>query len=174
VKRLALLNKRPGLPNCTDIWSSFSHSNHRDAPANIQTSPAFLRSGVNNLQAPPMAAGARSSGRIARFVLLDIMMPEMDGFEPASASNASTAWREIPTLLHTQRRYGIQSWRAFELGAVDYVPQPFKIARLLARVNTPSHSPSSTSPGTSSCSQRAAGFHRQQTQHMSEIISPLR
>src|SRR5207248_11191285 len=69
-------------------------------------------------------------------ILLDIMMPEMDGFETCRRIKASTSWREIPIVFLTAKTDTGDIVRAFELGAVDYVAKPFNAYELLARVNT--------------------------------------
>ena len=57
-------------------------------------------------------------------VLLDVMMPEMDGFETCRRIKASTAWREIPIIFLTAKTDTADIVRGFELGAVDYVAKP--------------------------------------------------
>ena len=69
-------------------------------------------------------------------ILLDIMMPEMDGFETCQRIKASTAWREIPIIFLTAKTDTADIVRGFELGAVDYVAKPFNAHELLARVKT--------------------------------------
>ena len=69
-------------------------------------------------------------------ILLDIMMPEMDGFETCRRIKASDAWREIPVIFLTAKTDTADIVRGFELGAVDYVAKPFNAHELLARVNT--------------------------------------
>ena len=69
-------------------------------------------------------------------ILLDIMMPEMDGFETCQQIKASTAWREIPIIFLTAKTETADIVHGFELGAVDYVAKPFNSHELLARVRT--------------------------------------
>jgi class 3 adenylate cyclase len=69
-------------------------------------------------------------------ILLDIMMPGMDGFETCRRIKASTAWHEIPVIFLTARTDTADIIRGFEVGAVDYVAKPFNAHELLARVRT--------------------------------------
>lgn len=69
-------------------------------------------------------------------ILLDVMMPEMDGFETCTQIKATPAWRDIPILFLTAKTETSDLVRGFELGAVDYVAKPFHAQELLARVHT--------------------------------------
>src|SRR5438445_4235112 len=109
-----------------------------DAPANIQTLSTILKErGYDINIATDGRQGLELLERIRPdLILLDIMMPEMDGFETCQRIKASTAWREIPIVFLTAKTDTADIVRAFELGAVDYVPKPFNAHELLARVNT--------------------------------------
>ena len=109
-----------------------------DAPANIQTLSAVLKAqgyqisiAVNGRQALEVLERVRPD-----LILLDIMMPEMDGFETCQRIKASTAWREIPIIFLTAKTETADIVRGFDLGAVDYVAKPFSAHELLARVKT--------------------------------------
>lgn len=69
-------------------------------------------------------------------ILLDIMMPEMDGFEVCRRINDSPVFSEIPVIFLTSKTDTEDVIKGFELGAVDYVGKPFKHLELLARVKT--------------------------------------
>src|SRR3981081_3974031 len=109
-----------------------------DAPANIQTLSSILKErGYNINVATNGRQGLEVLERIRPdLILLDIMMPEMDGFETCQRIKASTGWREIPIVFLTAKTDTADIVRAFELGAVDYVSKPFNAHELLARVNT--------------------------------------
>ena len=109
-----------------------------DAPANIQTLSTILKErGYNISIATNGRQGLEVLERIRPdLILLDIMMPEMDGFETCRRIKASTAWREIPIIFLTAKTDTADIVRGFELGAVDYVAKPFNAHELLARVNT--------------------------------------
>jgi adenylate cyclase len=109
-----------------------------DAPANIQTLSSILKERGYNIN---IATNGRQGLEVLErirpdLILLDIMMPEMDGFETCQRIKASTAWREIPIVFLTAKTDTADIVRAFELGAVDYVAKPFNAHELLARVNT--------------------------------------
>ncbi|MBX3170019.1 MAG: hybrid sensor histidine kinase/response regulator [Candidatus Eremiobacteraeota bacterium] len=69
-------------------------------------------------------------------ILLDVMMPEVDGFETCARIKASTEWCEIPIIFLTSKTEPDDIVRGFEVGAVDYVAKPFHAHELLARVST--------------------------------------
>ncbi|WP_438020379.1 response regulator [Sorangium sp. So ce315] len=69
-------------------------------------------------------------------ILLDALMPGLDGFETCKRLKANPATRDIPVVFMTslaEERYRIQG---FSVGAVDYVIKPFERGELLARVRT--------------------------------------
>jgi len=66
------------------------------------------------------------------FVILDVMMPEMDGFE---AAKEIRSWnKEIPILFLTAKSLKEDKLRGFNLGADDYLTKPFSMEELLARL----------------------------------------
>ncbi len=69
-------------------------------------------------------------------ILLDIMMPEMDGFEVCEKLKAASETREIPVIFLSAKTETEDIVRGFEAGAVDYVTKPFRKQELLARVRT--------------------------------------
>ena len=69
-------------------------------------------------------------------ILLDIMMPEMDGYELCSKIKANPKFKEIPVIFLTAKRETDDLVRAFNVGAVDYVTKPFNAMELLMRVRT--------------------------------------
>ena len=69
-------------------------------------------------------------------ILLDVVMPEMDGFEVCRRLKADTATSAIPVLFLTSLSDSAAKTRAFAAGAVDYITKPFDIAEVRARVHT--------------------------------------
>lgn len=69
-------------------------------------------------------------------ILLDVMMPEMDGFETCRRIKSSETLHEIPIIFLTAKIETADIVAGFELGAVDYVVKPFNSHELLARINT--------------------------------------
>ena len=68
-------------------------------------------------------------------ILLDIMMPEMDGFEVCRRLKEDEDLRDIPVIFVSALNETVDKLRGFALGAVDYVAKPFKSEEVLARVN---------------------------------------
>jgi len=69
-------------------------------------------------------------------ILLDVMMPEMDGYEVCMRLKADPATREIPVIFLTGQTSAEDETRGFEAGAVDYVHKPFSPAVVKARVRS--------------------------------------
>ncbi|MBI2354623.1 MAG: sigma 54-interacting transcriptional regulator [Deltaproteobacteria bacterium] len=67
-------------------------------------------------------------------ILLDIMMPGMDGYETCRRMKAQESTREIPVIFMTALAKTEQKLRGFEVGAVDYITKPFQREEVLARV----------------------------------------
>jgi len=109
-----------------------------DTPANIQVLSATLKAegylisvATNGKQALEALERVRPD-----LILLDVMMPEMDGFETCRRLKTSDPWRHIPVIFLTAKTEVADLVKGFELGAVDYVAKPFNAHELLARVNT--------------------------------------
>src|ERR1051325_2461849 len=66
-------------------------------------------------------------------VVLDVMLPGMDGF--SLASKLRSQGRFMPILMLTARGQAEDVLRGFEAGADDYLPKPFDLSVLLARIN---------------------------------------
>jgi two-component system sensor histidine kinase/response regulator len=69
-------------------------------------------------------------------ILLDIMMPEMDGYEACELLKADDQTCDIPIIFVTAMSEVEDEQKGFDIGAVDYVTKPIKPAILLARVRT--------------------------------------
>ena len=109
-----------------------------DTPANILTLSATLKE--KGYQISVATSGKQALEAVERvrpdLVLLDVMMPEMDGFETCRRLKSSGATGDIPVIFLTARTETEDIVKGFELGAVDYVPKPFNTPELLARVHT--------------------------------------
>jgi len=69
-------------------------------------------------------------------ILLDLMMPDMDGFDVCEYLKSDEKYQDIPIIFLTASHEEKHILKAFEMGAVDYVTKPFKSQELLARVKT--------------------------------------
>ncbi len=109
-----------------------------DTPANIQALASTLKErGYQISVATNGKQALEAVGRVRPdLILLDVMMPEMDGFETGRRLKASETTRDIPVIFLTARTETEDIVKGFELGAVDYVPKPFNAHELLARVHT--------------------------------------
>ena len=109
-----------------------------DTSANLQALAAILKE--KGYQISVATNGKQALDVLARvqpdLILLDVMMPEMDGFETCRRLKASDQLRHIPVIFLTGKTDTTDIVRGFELGAVDYVAKPFNAHELLARVNT--------------------------------------
>jgi len=67
-------------------------------------------------------------------IILDVMLPEMDGFEVCRTIQKDSEIREIPIIMLTARSEEIDKILGLEIGADDYITKPFSPRELLARV----------------------------------------
>lgn len=67
-------------------------------------------------------------------VLLDVMLPYIDGFELVNIIRSRDGWREVPIVMLTAKQTEKDIVRALDEGANDYVVKPFQPNELLARV----------------------------------------
>lgn len=117
----------------------------------VTTMPRLLLIDDDEHLGPPLAAYLARSGfeltqatrpsiglerlRSGRFdaVILDVMLPEMDGFETCRAIRRESA---VPVIMLTARGDVMDRVVGLELGADDYLPKPFEPRELLARLQT--------------------------------------
>ena len=69
-------------------------------------------------------------------ILLDVMMPGMDGYEVCRRLKVNPVTREIPVIFLTAKTDALDEENGFEVGAVDYIHKPFSGPLVLARVRT--------------------------------------
>jgi DNA-binding response OmpR family regulator len=74
------------------------------------------------------------SGPPADLVLLDVMLPYIDGFELLEKLRANAKWKQVPVIILTSRTREHDAVRALSLGADDYLNKPFSPAELVARI----------------------------------------
>jgi PAS domain S-box-containing protein len=74
--------------------------------------------------------------RTPDLILLDVMMPDMDGYQVCSRIKADPELRDIPVVFISFVNDPVQKTHGFEVGGVDYITKPFHEAEVLARVRT--------------------------------------
>lgn len=109
-----------------------------DTPANIDVLVGVLKADYNLKVANRGAKALKicAAGEPIDLILLDVMMPEMDGFEVCRTLRAAPATRDIPIIFLTSKTELQDIVHGFEIGANDYVAKPFRPPELLARVRT--------------------------------------
>jgi two-component system alkaline phosphatase synthesis response regulator PhoP len=85
-------------------------------------------------------------------IILDIMMPEMDGFDVVRALKKDSATANIPVIFLTAKSSDVDEVVGLELGADDYITKPVSIPKLIARIKLTlrKKSPAATDEGESS------------------------
>lgn len=109
-----------------------------DVPKNIELAANILQTKNYNITFAKSGPIALEKVKSIDFdlILLDVMMPEMDGFEVCKILKEDEQTRDIPVIFLTARSETENVVKGFELGAVDYVTKPFQTEELLARVKT--------------------------------------
>ncbi len=109
-----------------------------DTPKNIQVVGTVLREKEYNISVATNGLDAikLTEKALPDLILLDIMMPEMDGYETCEKLKENEKTKNIPIIFLTAKNEIEDKIKGFDLGAVDYVTKPFNIPELLARVKT--------------------------------------
>ncbi len=109
-----------------------------DTEANLRVLGPLLR--TEGWAVAAATNGAQALELIARrppdLVLLDVMMPEMDGFEVCRRLRANAATQDLPVLFITALTDEESIVKGFSVGGQDYIAKPFRQAELIARVRT--------------------------------------
>jgi two-component system, sensor histidine kinase and response regulator len=109
-----------------------------DQPANIQIVGAVL--GRLGHEIIPASDGATALKRVALrmpdLILLDLLMPVMNGFEVCLQLKLNPEWKEIPVIFLSAADDKDMIVRALNSGGVDYITKPFNQAELISRVRT--------------------------------------
>lgn len=109
-----------------------------DVPANIK----ILTETLKTLYDVVYSDNGREALRLAAedpqpdLILLDIMMPEMNGYEVCEKLKEDERTRNIPVMFITALTDEDEEERGLELGAVDYIRKPFNLAIVKARIKT--------------------------------------
>lgn len=109
-----------------------------DNPHNLILLGTFLRD--NHYEVVEITQGSQVLNYLDNhspdLILLDIMMPDMDGYTVCRKIKAAPATRHIPVIFLTAKTEPNDVVLGFEAGGVDYVTKPFHPVELLARVKT--------------------------------------
>ena len=109
----------------------------------VDDDPDILQFVEMNLDMEGFDALTAESGRVALelarerppdLILLDVMMPEMDGLTVLRRLRSSPATSSIPVVLLTAKALAEDRVRGLDLGADDYITKPFDVEELMARV----------------------------------------
>ncbi len=77
-----------------------------------------------------------AQNQVPNLILLDIMMPEQDGFETCKQLKEMESTRDIPVIFLSALDDVDSKKKGFQVGGVDYVSKPFQAEELISRVNT--------------------------------------
>ena len=109
-----------------------------DTPANLGVLFELLSESGFRVLVAEDGEGALARAEYAQpdLVLLDVMMPGMDGFEVCAKLKQRASTAQIPVIFMTALTDTVDKVKGFELGAVDYITKPFQDAEVLARIRT--------------------------------------
>lgn len=111
----------------------------------VEDTPASLQLLSDLLTHAGYAARRASDGRIAlasalaqppELILLDVRMPDMDGYEVCQRLKADPRTHDVPVIFLSALRDTEDKVRAFQVGAADYISKPYQPDEVLARVRT--------------------------------------
>ena len=109
-----------------------------DTPNNLQVLFSYLEAAGFRVL---IAEDGESALQIAQsqapdLILLDILMPDVDGFETCSRLKSERATKEIPVIFLTALSETVNKVQGFKLGGVDYITKPIEQEEVLARIQT--------------------------------------
>jgi PAS domain S-box-containing protein len=109
-----------------------------DAPANLSILLELLSSHGFEVSVAEDGESALEQLHHMRpdLILLDVLMPKLDGFETCARLKANPATREIPVIFMSGLSETVDKVKGFALGAVDYITKPIQHDEVLARVST--------------------------------------
>lgn len=107
-----------------------------DSPENLEVLSGLL----SNYRLARAENGVNALAEIEKctpdIILLDVMMPEMNGFQVAEKLKANKKTSEIPVIFITAKTESESIIKGFSLGAADYITKPFEPLEVVARVTT--------------------------------------
>ena len=107
-----------------------------DTPANLHLLAKMLSKQGYKLRIIPDGKQALNSAQAypPDLILLDILMPQMDGYEICSKPKADERTKNIPVIFISALNEGFDKVKAFEVGGVDYITKPLIAEEVIARV----------------------------------------
>jgi signal transduction histidine kinase len=109
-----------------------------DTPANLQVLVGMLKE--HGYRVRPVLDGRlalrAAKAEVPDLVLLDINMPDMNGFEVCEQMKADPTLADTPVIFISGNTETVDKVKAFSVGGVDYVTKPFQMAEVQARVAT--------------------------------------
>ena len=107
-----------------------------DNPVNLRLLVQILTTRRYKVRAVPNGQLAISTSQAAPpdLILLDISMPQMDGYEVCHKLKNNPRTADIPVIFISAYNNALDKVKAFEIGGVDYIPKPFQIEEVLVRV----------------------------------------
>lgn len=109
-----------------------------DYISNLQIFEKILSKGnydVSYSESGSHAIGLLGNGYLPDIILLDLMMPVMDGYSFKKEINKNPDWAQIPVIIISALEEQVNKSEAFELGCVDFMVKPISKNELLHRVN---------------------------------------
>jgi signal transduction histidine kinase len=109
-----------------------------DTPENLRLLTQILSEQGYRVRSAPNGERALATVRKESpdLILLDIVMPDMDGYEVCRQLKADPERKDIPVIFISALNEVFDKVTAFSIGAVDYITKPFQIEEVLARVQT--------------------------------------
>ena len=116
-----------------------------DTPTNVAVVSGVLKDSFRTKVATNGEKALAIAGAAEKpdLILLDVMMPGMDGFEVCRRLKDNPATRDIPIIFLTAKTEEVDEEKGFDVGAVDYIHKPFSAPIVLGR---PYHSSSLVLP----------------------------
>ena len=107
-----------------------------EQPTNLKRLFSFLQeAGYKILVAKRGESALKKLQKISPdLVLVDVMMPALDGFETCQRLKESTETKDIPVIFMTAQKEPIDKIKGLKIGAVDYITKPFQKEEVLARI----------------------------------------
>jgi signal transduction histidine kinase len=107
-------------------------------PANLQLLSGMLKEAGHRVRVVPSGTLALTSAanRVPDLILLDINMPDLDGYEVCRRLKANPELAAVPVLFISALSEPLDKVKAFSSGGVDYVTKPFQVEEVMARVRT--------------------------------------